>query len=230
MKKPSSAYWRRSSTPSPSFRRTIVPCLISPLRQVYHARGLDIAVGVGHRGRIESTKGTAAMTHLPSLPANAALFDLFKAYPEVARPLLAYHEVLLRGPSSLSVPERERIAAYVSGLNGCAYCQAIHGATARALQSDQGEDDDKTAPIFALVEKLTLSPDADTAAEAEAVLAAGWDEEALFHSVSICALFSLMNRLVAGLGIAAGPDYLRMAAERLAEGGYAGLAAKLDPR
>ena len=48
--------------------------------------------------------------------------------------------------------------------------------------------------------------------------------------MSICALFNLMNRLVAGLGIAAGPDYLRMAAERLAESGYAGLAAKLDPR
>ncbi len=170
------------------------------------------------------------MTHLPSLPANAALFDLFKAYPEAARPLLAYHEVLLRGPSSLSVAERERIAAYVSDLSGCAYCQTIHAATARALKSDPGEGDDKAAPIFALVEKLTLTPGADTAAEAKAVLAAGWDEGALFHAVSICALFNLMNRLVAGLGIAAGPDYLRMAAKRLAAGGYAALAEKLDPR
>ena len=170
------------------------------------------------------------MTHLPSLPANAALFDLFKAYPEAARPLLAYHEVLLRGPSSLSVPERERIAAYVSELNGCAYCQAIHTAPARALKSSADEGDDRCAPILALVEKLTLTPEADTAAEAKAVLAAGWDEAALFHAVSICALFNLMNRLVAGLGIAAGQDYLRMAAERLAVSGYAALAAKLEPR
>ena len=39
-----------------------------------------------------------------------------------------------------------------------------------------------------------------------------------------------MNRLVEGLGITASPDYLRMAASRLAEGGYAGLAATLDAR
>ena len=126
--------------------------------------------------------------------------------------------------------ERERIAAYVSELNGCAYCQAIHGATAGALESDPRQRGDKTAAILALVKKLTLTPEDDAAAEAGAVLAAGWDEEALFHAVSICALFNLMNRLVAGLGIAAGPDYLRMAAERLAESGYGGLAAKLDPR
>ena len=56
------------------------------------------------------------------------------------------------------------------------------------------------------------------------------DERALFDAVSICGLFNLMNRLVEGLGITASPDYLRMAASRLAEGGYAGLAATLDAR
>ena len=170
------------------------------------------------------------MTHLPSLPADAALFDVFKAYPEAARPLLAYHEVLLRGPSSLSVAGRERIAAHVSGLNGCDYCRAIHAATAEALHLDSGEDEEMLAPILALAEKLTRGPGADVAAEARAVLAAGWDERALFGAVSICGLFNLMNRLVEGLGITASPDYLRMAAKRLAEGGYAGLAATLDAR
>ena len=114
------------------------------------------------------------MTHLPSLPADAALFDVFKAYPEAARPLLAYHEVLLRGPSSLSVAERERIAAHVSGINGCEYCRAIHAATAEALHSDSGGDEEMLAPILALAEKLTRGPGADVAAEARAVLAAGW--------------------------------------------------------
>ena len=170
------------------------------------------------------------MTHLPSLPANAALFDIFAAYPEAARPLLAYHEALLRGPSSLSVGQREHIAAYVSGLNGCEYCQAIHAGAAEALSPDSHEGDANFAPVLTLVEKLTLTPEADTRADAEAVLAAGWGERALFQAVSICGFFNLMNRLVAGLGIAAGPDYLRMAAGRLAEGGYAGLAAALDAR
>ncbi len=56
------------------------------------------------------------MTYLPSLPADAILLDVFRAYPGTSRPLLAYHQALLRGPSPLSVAERELIAAYVSGL------------------------------------------------------------------------------------------------------------------
>ncbi len=169
------------------------------------------------------------MTHLPSLRADAALFDVFNAYPDAARPLLAYTEVLLRGASSLSVGDRERIAAYVSDLNSCGYCHGIHAATAEALDQDSvDEGGGRLAPILALVEKLTRTPERDPAAEARAVLAAGWDEQALFEAVSICGLFNLMNRLVAGLGIAASPDCLQMAAERLAAGGYAGLEAALD--
>ncbi len=132
------------------------------------------------------------MSHLPSLPPSAALYDVFKAYPEAARPLLAYHEVLLRGPSSLSVGERERIAAYVSRLNGCGYCQAIHSTAAEALGADSDQDETRLAPILALVEKLTRAPADDTAAEAAAVRAAGWDEPAVFEAISVCGLFTLM--------------------------------------
>jgi hypothetical protein len=39
----------------------------------------------------------------------------------------------------------------------------------------------------------------------------------------VCGLFSLMNRLVDGLGVTADADYLRIAAARLASIGYAGL-------
>ena len=140
------------------------------------------------------------MTHLPSLPATAALFDVFKAYPEAARPLLAYHEILMRGPSSLSVAARERIAAYVSALNGCEYCRVIHAAAAEALAVTSDEGEARLAPILTLVETLTRTPNRDPATEARAVLSAGWDEQALFDAVSICGLFNLMNRLVAGLG------------------------------
>jgi hypothetical protein len=37
-----------------------------------------------------------AMTYLPSLPADAVLLDVFRAYPETSRPLLAYHQAVLR--------------------------------------------------------------------------------------------------------------------------------------
>jgi hypothetical protein len=46
------------------------------------------------------------MTYLPSLPDGALLLDVFRAYPETSRPLLDYHQALMRGPSLLSVAER----------------------------------------------------------------------------------------------------------------------------
>jgi alkylhydroperoxidase family enzyme len=58
-----------------------------------------------------------------------------------------------------------------------------------------------------------------TPADAEAVLAAGFQEQALHDAVAVCGLFSMMNRLVAGLGITAGKDYFRIAAGRLSETG-----------
>jgi len=50
------------------------------------------------------------MPCLPSLPDDAVLLDVFHAYPQTSRPLLEYHQALLRGPSPLSVAERELIA------------------------------------------------------------------------------------------------------------------------
>jgi hypothetical protein len=61
------------------------------------------------------------MSYLRSLELDAGLLQIFQAFPEVARPLLEYHEVLLRGESPFSEAERELIAAYVSALNNCNY-------------------------------------------------------------------------------------------------------------
>src|SRR5216684_8369731 len=73
------------------------------------------------------------MSYLHSLKPDAGLLQIFQAFPEVARPLLEYHEVVLRGESPFSAAERELIAAYVSGLNDCNYCHAVHSQTAVAL-------------------------------------------------------------------------------------------------
>jgi alkylhydroperoxidase family enzyme len=78
-------------------------------------------------------------------------------------------------------------------------------------------------PILRYVGKLTLTPAKITPEDAQAVLAAGWEEQALHDAVAVCALFNMMNRLVDGLGITAGDDYFRVAAGRLADAGYAGL-------
>jgi uncharacterized peroxidase-related enzyme len=175
------------------------------------------------------------MTYLPSLPDDAVLLDVFRAYPATSRPLLEYHQVLLRGPSPLTVAERELIAAYVSGLNACRYCHGVHAATAQAFGISEGTldallDDVGTAPVaerlkplLSYARKLTLTPSKITPGDAEALLAAGWEEQALHDAVAICGLFNLMNRLVEGLGIAAGQDYFQVAGPRLADIGYTGL-------
>lgn len=175
------------------------------------------------------------MSHLPSHPAPLSLLQVFQRFPATARPLIAYHEALMRGPSDLSVGDRELIAAYVSGLNACGYCHGVHAATAAAFGLDAGLlsavlDDLETAPVaerlrplLRYVGKLTREPARIAETDANAVYAAGWTEAALHDAVSVCALFNMMNRLVDGLGVSGDPGYLAMSGKRLRDGGYAGL-------
>lgn len=179
---------------------------------------------------------------LPSgLPKNASLIDVFKTYPETSRPLLEFHEILLRGPSPFSEAERELIAAFVSTLNNCRYCRAIHTATAERLGAPQGivdklvdeidvaPVDDRMKPVLRYARKLTRDPAGLSESDAEAVFNAGWDHGALYHLVAVTALFNFMNRLVEGLGIVPNPAYVASAAERLATRGYKPLIEMLAP-
>jgi uncharacterized peroxidase-related enzyme len=172
------------------------------------------------------------MTFLASLPKRASLLNLFKAFPETSKPLIAFHEVLMRGPSPFSEAERELIATYVSGLNQCRYCRGVHRATAELLgmpaQAIDGaiDDigaapiDDKMRPVLRYAQKLTRQPNAMSQADADAIFAAGWDETALYHTVAVTALFNFMNRLVEGMGIELDEAYVKPASERLARQGY----------
>lgn len=151
------------------------------------------------------------------LPDAPDLADVFRAYPVGLRPLLEYHDALLRGESPLSVADRELIAAYVSGLNACGFCLGAHAIIAEALGVDAAlidsliEDldhapvDDRLRPLLAYVGKLTRAPASVRAADRDAVFAAGWSERALHDAVATCALFSFMNRLVEGMGVATSP-------------------------
>ncbi|HEX3591573.1 MAG TPA: peroxidase-related enzyme [Pseudonocardiaceae bacterium] len=179
------------------------------------------------------------MSYLSSLPDNAMLLDVFRAFPETSRPLLDYHELVMRGPSPFTAAEREVIAAYVSGVNACTYCHGVHTATAEACgvpaglvpsavaDLDAAPVDDKLRAVLRYVGKLTRTPAAITGQDADDVLAAGWDQQALHHAVLVCALFNFMNRLVNGLGIQGDDDYFRASGERLVEVGYSGLNALL---
>ncbi len=38
------------------------------------------------------------MPFLPSLRSSASLIDVFSAFPDTGKPLIEFHEVLMRGP------------------------------------------------------------------------------------------------------------------------------------
>src|SRR5262249_9979878 len=175
------------------------------------------------------------MPNLPSLRRGATLLDLFRLFPETSKPLIEFHEVLLRGPSPFSEGERELIAAYVSSLNKCTYCQGVHAATAEllgisgsAIQQLGWSLDavpEKMQSVLRLVRKLTQQPSSVAKVDADAVLAAGWEESALYHVMAVTAMFNCMNRLVGGAGIELDPAYVKPASERLAKRGYLPLIA-----
>ena len=153
------------------------------------------------------------MPLFPSLPERPHLSDVFKAFPEQVRPLLDYHDVLLRGDSPLSVAERELIAAYVSGLNACNFCFDAHKLYAQAFgiddavidalvaDVDSAPIDGKIKPILRYVSKLKDLPPRLTDADARAVYDAGWTERALYDAVQVAALFHFMNRIIEGTGV-----------------------------
>lgn len=166
------------------------------------------------------------MSVFPSLPNRAHLEHFFTTFPKGTGPLLAFHDVILRGPSPLSIAQRELIAAYVSALNACEFCFGAHKTMAQAfgidpdlidrLLSDMGTSGVEPAmvPILAYAEKVTRR-DSILPGDARAVLDAGWSEEALSDALMVTALFNFMNRVVDGAGLSPKASYERPTAEDL---------------
>lgn len=162
----------------------------------------------------------------------ASLIEVFRAFPDASIPLIEYHEVILRGPSPFTEAERELIAGFVSTLNSCEYCTSVHVAAAENLGVSKGllaelaadpelnDADSRLRPVLRYARKLTERPASVTQIDVDAIVAAGWDQEAVFFVASVTALFNFMNRLVEGMRIKAEPGYASLAAKRLAERGY----------
>ena len=172
------------------------------------------------------------MPYLTSMP-DAGLKEILRMDPTLGLPIAQYHQALLRGPSPFSEAEREMIGAYVSGLNACGFCYGEHQAVAEKMGVEPGllvdmigdfeaaRVPEKLRPVLKFVKKLNDTPDRMTKGDADSVRAAGWDDIALYHAVSICALFNLNNRLINGLGIPEHDDNaLEKVADRLSNQGY----------
>ena len=172
------------------------------------------------------------MAHLKNLPENATLIDVFKAYPKLDKLANALAQEILRGDGELTPAQRETLFAYGSGLNACHFCHGSHTAVAEAMGVDgdmiRGAVADLEAapvdePMRALmryVKKLTETPSRMTDADADAVRAAGWSDDALHEAITVCALNNFFNRWVDGTGADAPDDWLVGAGEALANGNY----------
>src|SRR5690606_10341031 len=103
---------------------------------------------------------------------------------------------LMNGPSPLSEGERELILAYAAGAAGCRFVCVAHSEVAYAWGIREGLverllEDPETAPVearlkplLAFVRKLAVTPGEMSQADADAVLAAGWDERALHDAIA----------------------------------------------
>jgi alkylhydroperoxidase family enzyme len=116
----------------------------------------------------------------------------------------------MNGPSPLSSAERELILAYAAGSAGCRFVCVAHSEVAYAhgiepglierLLEDPGSApvDSKLRPLLAFVRKLALTPGGMIQADADAVFAAGWSEQALHDAIAVTARAAFMQRLVEG--------------------------------
>ena len=180
------------------------------------------------------------MPFIKSLPETAGPPDIFRTYPDLYRPWAEMSEQLMNGASELTPAERELILAFAAGTAGCAFVYAAHSEVAYAWGVPRGHLDalisdsaltlagPRLRPILAFVRKLTLTPGEMTRADADAVLAAGWNEKTFHDAIAITARMSFMQRLTEGFGFTPfTPEVARTHAARRVKLGYVRLYPEL---
>ena len=132
--------------------------------------------------------------------------------PETARPLNELAEILLHAPNSLTAGERELIATYVSSLNDCYFCQAVHGAIAAAhLDGDEdlvkrvkadfryADISERLKALLVIAGKVQRGGKHVTATDVDEARGAGATDTEIHDTVLIAAAFCMYNRYVDGL-------------------------------
>jgi len=139
------------------------------------------------------------------------IVSLFMYDREVASRLTAMGQTIMRRARSLSVGERELIAAFVSKLNECEFCYQSHKACAEGFLNPNlvdevlGEEyvDNLSMKMRALLVVASHVQALDRAwlprAVAEAKFYGATDQE-IHDTVLVAAFFSMCNRYVDGLG------------------------------
>ena len=80
---------------------------------------------------------------------------------------------------------------------------------------------EKEKALFRFIDKVNRDSPRITAADMEPLYAAGWDDEAIYFAITVCALFNFYNRWIDATGVhAMSPEGHREGGKRTALHGY----------
>jgi len=175
------------------------------------------------------------LTHIRVPEGLPGIRSLLAFRPETAGALSALADVLLHSPGTLTLGERELIAARVSALNQCTYCCASHAAIAGChLGGDYALVDatvadpstaaisNKMKALLVVAEQVQQGGRHVRAEDVERARQEGATDVEIHDTVLIAAAFCMFNRYVDGLGTFAPTDVAsyRERAGMVAEHGY----------
>jgi uncharacterized peroxidase-related enzyme len=165
-------------------------------------------------------------------PEYPKIWDLFAFGEDYTGHLARFTNGVLRTPATITPGMRELVAAYTSSLNRCAFCTKAHAAAAsellgsedlvRAVLADRETSplDEKDKVLLRFVEKLTHLSWQISADDMTPLREAGWDDEAIFYTITSCALFNFYNRWISGSGVPPMSDEMHRWQGKLIATGY----------
>lgn len=174
------------------------------------------------------------MSHIPLESHLPGITGLLEYRKDTAEPIRELTQILLRGPSTLTVGERELIASIVSYDNDCKFCTTAHTAVTDLIYGDisiaeKVKNNLESAPISdkmkGLLKIARLVGQSGKNVNDESIKDAkkyGATDVEIHDTVLIASLFCLYNRYVDGLAthLPRNPNYFTELAERLATKGY----------
>lgn len=148
--------------------------------------------------------------------------DIFKAMslrPDLMEKALDLSEMGHFSDGYLDRKTKERIATYVSALNGSHYCTGSHAGGLRDLGARPSEvaalargdlDGASLSPrdraLFEYLRRLTLQPGDVSDADIRHLKAQGWRDEPIFEAAFDASLFACFNRIAITYGLDYPPD------------------------
>jgi len=175
------------------------------------------------------------MPHITVDNSLPGIRSLMAFSPDTAGPMGHLANLLLRTNEGLSMADRELIAAHVSFLNDCFYCQQSHGAIA-VCYLDGNTDlvemvkkdyvhaaiSDKLKSLLSIAGSVQKGGKQVTAGQIAAAKQLGATDRDIHDTVLIAAAFCMFNRYVDGLAANTPADLSSypLRARQIAEKGY----------